>query len=53
MKRMIALFAATAGSIIGWWIGARVGLMTAYLLSTVGTGAGLYYGARFAREWLP
>ena len=53
MKRFIALIPATVGSMIGWWLGARVGLMTAFWLSTLGSGAGLYFGIRFTREYLP
>ena len=36
------------GGWIGWWAGEHVGLMTAFMLSMVGTGAGLYFGRRFA-----
>ncbi len=53
MARLLALIASTLGSVIGWWLGARVGFMTAFFLSTVGAGFGLYYGAKFAREMLP
>lgn len=53
MKRFLALLGATLGSMIGWWLGARVGLMTAFVCSTLGSGVGLYYTARFVREYLP
>jgi len=53
MKRFLALVGASIGSMIGWWLGARVGLATAFLISTLGSGVGFYYGARFAREHLP
>ena len=53
MTRLLGLIGATIGSAIGWWLGARVGLMTAFLISTLGTGFGLYYGTRLARHWLP
>ena len=32
---------ATILSSIGWWLGARVGIMSAYMLSTVAGGYGL------------
>ena len=53
MKRFIALVPASVCSMIGWWIGARVGLMTAFWLGTIGSGIGYYFGLRFTREYLP
>ncbi len=53
MARMLALIGSGIGSMVGWWLGSRVGLMTGFFLSTVGAGVGLYYGAKFAREMLP
>lgn len=43
----MVFFATTLGGWLGWWIGDKVGLMTAFLLSMVGTGLGLYLGRRF------
>lgn len=51
MKKLFILIGTTAGSGIGWWIGNKVGFMTAFALSMVGTGLGMYYGIRFAREY--
>ncbi len=53
MIRLLGMISAILGSALGWWIGARIGFMTAFFLSILGTGAGLFYGTRFAREWLP
>jgi hypothetical protein len=36
------------GSWLGWWLGDHVGLMTAFILSMIGAGFGLYYGRRLA-----
>ncbi|HEU4801263.1 MAG TPA: hypothetical protein VFS94_11610 [Gemmatimonadales bacterium] len=44
MRKLLGLTGATLGSAIGWWAGARLGIMTAALVSAVGTGAGLYLG---------
>lgn len=44
---------ATIGGGIGWWFGAQVGIMTAFIVSMVGTGVGIYWGRRVAREYLP
>lgn len=37
---------------VGWWIGERVGLMTALLLSTIGGLAGVFLGYRVYRDYL-
>ncbi|MFH2037059.1 MAG: hypothetical protein ABIJ45_11695 [Candidatus Zixiibacteriota bacterium] len=31
---------------LGWWIGDFFGLMTAFILSMIGTGLGIYFGQR-------
>ena len=43
----MVFLAPILGGWLGWWLGDKVGLMTAFLLSTVGTGLGLYLGRRF------
>jgi hypothetical protein len=35
-----------ACSSIGWWLGNLVGFFTAFILSTIGTGIGVYVGKR-------
>jgi uncharacterized membrane protein SpoIIM required for sporulation len=37
---------------IGWWLGDRFGLMTAYLLGCVGSLVGVYVGWRINRDYL-
>jgi hypothetical protein len=44
MNKLLGWIGATLGGALGWWAGARVGLMTAFLLSVVGTGVGIYLG---------
>ena len=51
MKKLFIFAGTTIGSSIGWWLGAKVGLMTAFMVSIVGTGAGMYYGARAAQNY--
>jgi hypothetical protein len=51
MSKILALIGATLGGWLGWWFGAHVGIMTAFLVSVVGTGAGLYGGRQLA-DWL-
>jgi hypothetical protein len=46
MRRLLGWIGATVGGSVGWWGGARVGVMTAVFASAVATGAGLYLGWR-------
>jgi len=50
MKKIIVVTGTAAGSWIGWWIGSQIGLMTAFILSMVGTGLGLYFSRRFTQS---
>jgi hypothetical protein len=52
METLFGFLGATVLGSIGWWIGDRVGLMTAFILSTIATGIGLYAGRRIARDYL-
>ena len=40
MRKLITLGTTFIGSSIGWWLGAFIGTMTAFLLSIVGLGVG-------------
>lgn len=51
MKKLFIFAGTTIGSSIGWWIGDKVGLMTAFIVSIVGTGVGMYYGIRAAQNY--
>jgi hypothetical protein len=53
MKGIVWMVGATVGGAIGWWIGAGFGFMTAFILSTVGSGIGIYVFGRLAAEYLP
>ena len=48
MNKLLGGVGATLGSSVGWWAGARVGVMTAVVASALGTAAGLYFG-----RWAP
>jgi hypothetical protein len=52
VSRLLAVLGSFVGGSLGWWVGARLGTMTAYLLSVVGTGLGLYLGHRLATRLL-
>lgn len=51
MLKFYSFIGATIGSYAGWALGAPVGLMTAFMMSMVGTGAGIYAGRRTARYY--
>jgi hypothetical protein len=50
MNKLLAFVGATIGGYLGWWLGARVGIMTAFMVSMIGTGAGIYFARRVAKE---
>ena len=43
----------TLGGYLGWWAGEQVGMMTAMMLSAVGSGLGLYVVLKFFRDYMP
>lgn len=51
MAKLLGFVGSLVGSSIGWWLGAFAGTMTAFMLSMVGTGVGIYLGRRIAAEW--
>ena len=53
MKKLIVLLTTTIASAAGWWLGAKVGIMTAFIVSMIGFGFGLYYGNQFAKRVEP
>ena len=52
MSTFFALIGANVGGWIGWVVGAPFGLMTACMLSAVGTALGVYGGRRVASSLL-
>jgi hypothetical protein len=52
LSTLLAWVAATILGGIGWWAGAMEGMFTAFVLSMVGTGVGLYLGRRLAAHLL-
>jgi hypothetical protein len=47
MRTIIGWLVATAFGAAGWWLGERVGLITAVVISGLAGGVGLYYGNRW------
>jgi hypothetical protein len=52
MKKLCIIVGIVVFGWIGWWIGAKIGFMTAYVLSTLGSMAGVYVGWRIYRDYL-
>ncbi len=51
MKKVLGFIGATLGGALGWWVGDAVGLMTAFIVSTVASGIGLYLARRLADQY--
>jgi hypothetical protein len=51
MLKLYSFIGATVGSYAGWALGAPVGTMTAFTLSFVGIGLGIYAGRRVAHYY--
>jgi hypothetical protein len=48
MQKLLGFVGASVIGSVGWWAGARVGVMPGFFLSMAGTGVGLYAGRRIA-----
>jgi hypothetical protein len=51
MSKLMVFIGATAGGWLGWFAGAYFGTMTAFMLSMVGTGVGIYVARRWAANY--
>lgn len=52
METLVGFLGAALLGAGGWWVGAHVGVMTGFIVSTVASGVGLYAGRRFVRDYL-
>ena len=50
MTKLLGFVGATVGGYAGWALGALAGPFTAFLVSMIGTGVGMYYGRRIAQN---
>lgn len=53
MRGIIGFIGMTAGGWLGWWLGGLVSVFTAFIVSMVGTGVGLYASRRLTSGLLP
>jgi hypothetical protein len=51
MTKLIVFITATIAGAIGWWLGEGAGIMTAFMVSTVFSGVGIYYGRKLAQRF--
>ena len=51
MSKLFSFLGATIGGYAGWFLGAKIGFTTAFMISMVGTGIGMYYGRQIARHY--
>jgi hypothetical protein len=52
MAKLLVLLGTTLGGAIGWWVGEHIGIMTAFFLSMIGMGAGLYFSRWVVKNYL-
>ena len=51
MSKLLAFVGATVGGWLGWFLGAPIGIFSAFAVSMIGTGIGLYAGRELAKRW--
>ena len=49
---LFSFIGATVGGAIGWWVGSQVGFWTAWVVSGVATGIGMWYGRKKALDYM-
>lgn len=52
MKKIILFLSISVFGWVGWWLGARFGIMTAYLISMATSLLGVVVGVLFNRKYL-
>ena len=52
MRGLCIAVSVTVFSAIGWWLGAKIGFVTAYFVSGAGSLVGVYVGWRIYRDYL-
>ena len=51
MTKLLGFVGATVGGYAGWAVGALAGTFTAFVVSMIGTGFGMYWGRRLAQHF--
>ena len=53
MKGFLNLVGMSVSGWFGWVLGSQISFFTAFIVSVVGTGVGLYFTQRTLRRFLP
>jgi hypothetical protein len=51
MRKLCILLGITILGWAGWWLGEKIGIMTAFLVSGVGSMVGAWLGWRISRDY--
>jgi hypothetical protein len=51
VKKLLVFIGMTIGGWAAWMLGAPFGVMTAFIVSMIGTGIGAYVGSRIANNY--
>ncbi len=52
MNKLCIIVCMTILGGMGWWLGIKIGFMTGYVLSGIGSVVGVYVGWRINRDYL-
>ena len=52
MRAFLILIVVSLAGWIGWWLGAKVGLFSAVIVSAIFSGVGLYAARRLVQDYL-
>ena len=52
ISKIIVLIGIMSGSSLGWWLGGKIGIMTAVFGGSIGAAAGLYFSRQFVKNYL-
>ena len=50
MRGIIVLIGISIGGGVGWWLGSLIGFTTAIILSSIGSGFGLFYTRKILKD---
>ncbi len=52
MNKLVVSLCSFLAASVGWWLGEQVGgIFTAFTISMIGTGLGIYAGKRVVNMW--
>jgi hypothetical protein len=52
MNKLVTSMSSFLCASAGWWVGEQIGgIFTAFAISMLGTGIGIYYGKKLVDRW--